>query len=48
MEEYEAYFEYIVIGCGGVGSGALYWLAKKARKSKFSGSQGFSGVKLQP
>ncbi|XP_076111610.1 monomeric sarcosine oxidase-like [Mytilus galloprovincialis] len=24
------YFEYIVVGCGGVGSGTLYWLSKKA------------------
>ncbi|MEM7117870.1 MAG: N-methyl-L-tryptophan oxidase [Chloroflexota bacterium] len=25
-------YDYIVIGCGGVGSGALYWLAKRAGK----------------
>jgi len=24
------HFDYIVIGCGGVGSGALYWLSKRA------------------
>ncbi|RUS84466.1 hypothetical protein EGW08_007762 [Elysia chlorotica] len=24
------HFEYIVIGCGGIGSGALYWLSKRA------------------
>lgn len=24
------HFEYIVVGCGGVGSGAVYWLSKKA------------------
>nr|XP_006819316.1 PREDICTED: peroxisomal sarcosine oxidase-like [Saccoglossus kowalevskii] len=26
------YFEYIVIGCGGIGSAATYWLAKRAGK----------------
>ncbi len=26
------YYEYIVVGLGGVGSGALYWLAKRAGK----------------
>ena len=25
-------YDYIVIGCGGIGSGALYWLAKRAGK----------------
>lgn len=25
-------YEYIVIGCGGIGSGAVYWLARKAGK----------------
>ncbi len=25
-------YDYIVIGCGGVGSGAVYWLAKRAGK----------------
>ena len=25
-------FDYIVIGCGGIGSGALYWLSKRAGK----------------
>ncbi|GFR80069.1 sarcosine oxidase [Elysia marginata] len=24
------YFDYIVIGCGGIDSGALYWLSKRA------------------
>ncbi|KAL8586296.1 hypothetical protein ACOMHN_058676 [Nucella lapillus] len=24
------HFEYIVVGCGGVGSGAVYWLSKRA------------------
>ena len=28
------YYEYIVVGLGGVGSGALYWLSKRAGKSK--------------
>lgn len=26
------YFEYIVVGCGGVGSAAVYWLSKRAGK----------------
>jgi sarcosine oxidase len=25
-------YEYIVVGCGGIGSGAVYWLARKAGK----------------
>lgn len=29
----DQYFEYIVIGCGGVGSGALYWLSKRVGTS---------------
>ena len=24
------YFEYIVVGCGGIGSGTVYWLSKRA------------------
>lgn len=24
------YYEYIVVGCGGIGSGAVYWLSKRA------------------
>ena len=24
------YYEYIVVGCGGVGSAAMYWLSKRA------------------
>lgn len=24
------HFQYIVVGCGGIGSGAIYWLSKKA------------------
>ena len=31
----EKYFDYIVVGLGGVGSGALYWLSKRAGKSKY-------------
>lgn len=27
------YFDYIVIGCGGIGSGALFWLSKRAGDS---------------
>ncbi|XP_070575600.1 monomeric sarcosine oxidase-like [Ptychodera flava] len=27
------YFEYIVVGCGGIGSGTVYWLSKRAGKS---------------
>lgn len=27
-------YAYIVVGCGGVGSAALYWLAKRAGKGK--------------
>ncbi len=30
--EYDKYCEYIVVGIGGIGSGALYWLAKRAGK----------------
>ncbi|KAI8491171.1 hypothetical protein Bbelb_312120 [Branchiostoma belcheri] len=30
---YVPYYEYIVVGCGGVGSGAVYWLAKRAGKA---------------
>ncbi|CAH1780475.1 unnamed protein product [Owenia fusiformis] len=26
------YYEYIVVGCGGIGSGAVYWLSKTAGK----------------
>ena len=33
--DYDKYYEYIVIGCGGVGSGALFWLAKTVGKGKF-------------
>jgi hypothetical protein len=29
------YYEYIVLGCGGIGSGALYWLSKRVGSSKF-------------
>ena len=29
------FYEYIVVGLGGVGSGALYWLAKKAGNSEW-------------
>eukprot|EP00058_Branchiostoma_floridae_P008581 XP_002594069.1 hypothetical protein BRAFLDRAFT_68491 [Branchiostoma floridae] len=29
---YVPYYEYIVIGCGGVGSAAVYWLSKRAGK----------------
>ena len=36
MEE-ASFYEYIVVGLGGVGSGALYWLAKKAGKGKKMG-----------
>ncbi|XP_067651411.1 monomeric sarcosine oxidase-like [Haliotis asinina] len=34
------YYEYIVIGCGGIGSGALYWLSK--RSSSVLGLEQFS------
>lgn len=27
------HFDYIVIGCGGIGSGAIYWLSKRAGQS---------------
>ena len=29
-----AYFEYIVVGLGGIGSAALYWLAKRSGKGE--------------
>ncbi|KAK3602044.1 hypothetical protein CHS0354_021138 [Potamilus streckersoni] len=25
------FFDYIVVGCGGIGSAALYWLSKRAQ-----------------
>ena len=28
------YYEYIVVGCGGIGSGAVYWLSKRVGSSK--------------
>lgn len=28
------HFQYIVVGCGGIGSGAIYWLSKKAAGGK--------------
>ena len=34
------YYEYIVVGCGGVGSGTLYWLSKRAQSSKYPHSTG--------
>lgn len=27
-------FDYIVVGCGGIGSAALYWLSKRAKGGK--------------
>ena len=32
MDACRQFFEYIVIGCGGVGSGTVYWLSKRAGK----------------
>ncbi|KAL3852207.1 hypothetical protein ACJMK2_015879 [Sinanodonta woodiana] len=29
--EGRTFYDYIVIGCGGIGSGALYWLSKRAK-----------------
>ena len=26
----QTHFEYIVLGCGGIGSAALYWLSRRA------------------
>ena len=34
--KYDKYYEYIVVGIGGIGSGTLFWLAKKAGKGKDS------------
>ena len=28
------HFEYIVVGCGGIGSGTIYWLSKRAPGGK--------------
>ena len=28
------FFDYIVIGCGGIGSAAVYWLSKRAHSGK--------------
>ena len=28
-------FDYIVIGCGGIGSATLYWLSKRALSSRY-------------
>ena len=33
-KEKDHYYEYIVVGCGGIGSGTLYWLSKRAAKGK--------------
>ena len=33
-KEKDHYYEYIVVGCGGIGSGTLYWLSKRAGKGK--------------
>ncbi|XP_050399447.1 monomeric sarcosine oxidase [Patella vulgata] len=30
-DEGRTHFEYIVVGCGGIGSAAVYWLAKRAK-----------------
>ncbi|XP_071511160.1 monomeric sarcosine oxidase-like [Diadema antillarum] len=32
MNQQTPQFDYIVVGCGGVGSGAVYWLAKRCGK----------------
>jgi sarcosine oxidase len=26
----KTHYEYIILGCGGIGSGTTYWLAKRA------------------
>ena len=46
--DYDKYYEYIVIGCGGVGSGALFWLAKKVGKGKVVGGSQSYLIKLKP
>ena len=28
------FFDYIVVGCGGIGSAAVYWLSKRAHSGK--------------
>ena len=33
-EEPASYYKYIVVGCGGIGSGTVYWLSKRAGKGK--------------
>ncbi|XP_022096174.1 uncharacterized protein LOC110982213 [Acanthaster planci] len=33
MSDQDNWYEYIVVGCGGIGSGAVYWLAKRAGPS---------------
>ena len=30
-------YDYIVVGCGGVGSGALYWLSRRAGSREYGG-----------
>ncbi len=40
-EEFDAYYEYIVVGCGGVGSGTLFWLAKRVGNSEYENKHAF-------
>ena len=30
----DKWYEYVVIGCGGIGSAAVYWLARRAGTRK--------------
>ena len=34
MDNKDQYYEYIVVGCGGIGSGTLYWLSKLSKDGK--------------
>ena len=28
------HYNFVVVGCGGIGSGTLYWLTRKANRTK--------------
>ena len=34
MENSRIFFDYIVVGCGGIGSATVYWLSKRAGTGK--------------
>jgi tRNA A37 threonylcarbamoyladenosine dehydratase len=34
MENSRIFYDYIVVGCGGIGSATVYWLSKRAGTGK--------------